>query len=364
VRALEPHRRVVVTGVGAVGPGCVGGAAAVEALVAGLAPKAGRAHLVDDAAIAGLLDDSEERRLSRICRFAVVAARLALRDARRETAEGLGLVLGSEHGDFRSTIAFADGYLDAGPAGLSALLFPSTVMDTMSAAATIAVAAREACLTLNAPTVAGHLAVAQAAAAVASGRLPAALAGGVDEIVDLVQEGLDAFEPSVLRGEGAAFAVLEPLESARARGAPVLGEVMAAAWRALPARPGGVGRLAAAPAIAAALVQAGVPAGRLGFVYTALNGDAPRDAWEAAVVGNGLSARVPPGAALAPGLGQQAALGPLALAAAAWTARTGRLPGDAGPVAAWCPGLVHALARGGNEVAVVVGPPVPRAGEV
>jgi 3-oxoacyl-[acyl-carrier-protein] synthase II len=328
----------------------------VDAFVAGLAPGSAPLRHVDDAAFADLLDEGEARRLSRICRFAVAAARLALRDAGLETAEGLGLVLGSEHGDFHSTIAFADGYLDAGPAGLSALLFPSTVMNTMSAAATIAVAARDACLTLNAPTVAGHLAVAQAAAAVASGRLSAALAGGVDELVDLVQAGLDTFGPSPPRGEGGAFAVLEPLPSARRRGARILGEVCAAAWRALPARPGGVGRLTGSPAIGAALAQADLAAERLGFVYLARNGDEPRDAWERAIVQHGLSSHAPPGAALAGWLGQQAALGPLALAAATWTARTGRLPGAA-PIAAGCPGLVHAVARGGSQVALVVGPP-------
>jgi hypothetical protein len=234
-------------------------------------------------------------------------------------------------------------------------------MNTMSAAATIAVGAREACLTLNAPTVAGPLAIAQAAADVAGARLPGALAGGVDEIVELVEAGLDTFGISPPRGEGGAFAVLEPLGSARRRGARVLGEVRGAAWGALPARPAGVGRRASSPVVGRALAQAGVTAAELGFVYTGDNGDGPRDAWERAILEAALSGHVPPSAALARAAGQQAALGPLGVVAAAWTARTGRVPGG-GRVRPGTPGLVHAVARGGTHVALVIGPP-PAGGE-
>jgi hypothetical protein len=93
-------------------------------------------------------------------------------------------------------------------------------------------------------------------------------------------------------------------------------------------------------------------------VYTGHNGDARRDAWERAVLGHALAGPLPPQAALAPWVGQQAALGPLAVAAAAWTARTGRLPGG-GRIAPGRPGLVHAVARGGSQVALVIGPPPP-----
>jgi 3-oxoacyl-[acyl-carrier-protein] synthase II len=353
------RHRVVLTGMGAVTAAFAGGAAALEAaLSSGIA--AGADRRVPEVAIAGLVDDTEARRLSRICRLAVGAARLALRDAGLTGGDGIGLVLGTEHGDFRSTIAFADGYLDAGPAGLSALLFPSTVMNTMAAATTIAVAARQAAVTLNAPAVAGPLAVAHAAASVASGRQAAVLAGGVDEVVDLVDQVLDALQVTEPRGEGAAFLVLEPLESARARGARVLGEVLGTAWRSLPAHPQGVGRSPASRAVARAAAQAGVSVDRLGWVYTSRNGDAERDAWEADVLADALG-NDRPRTSLVTAFGQQAAAGPLAVAAAAWTARTGSWPArDGGPppdVARSRPGLVHALARGGTHVALVVGPP-------
>ena len=46
----------------------------------------------------------------------------------------------------RSTLAFADGYLARGASGLSPLLFPNTVMNTMAAATAIALAVAAAAL--------------------------------------------------------------------------------------------------------------------------------------------------------------------------------------------------------------------------
>jgi 3-oxoacyl-(acyl-carrier-protein) synthase len=355
-------RRVVVTGVGAVTGAFSGGAAALDAFLARPAGVPANAPArIADSVLSGLVDETEARRLSRICQYAVAAARLALVDAGLAGPDGpgdVGLVLGTEHGDFHSTIAFADGYLHGGATGLSALLFPSTVMNTMAAATTIAVAAREGSLTLNAPGVAGHLAVAHAAAAVAAGRLPVALAGGVDAHVDLVQEALIFFGMTEPRGEGAAFLVLEPLPVARSRGATVHGEVLGTAWRALPARPQGVGRSTASRAVARAAAQAGLGVERLAWVYGSASGDGARDAWERAVLREAFGGRRVPEVALASRLGQHAGLGPLSVAAAARTARTGRTPGsDNGGGAAGAPGLVHALARGGTHVALVIGPP-------
>src|SRR5229473_1903515 len=142
-------RRVVVTGVGFVTPAVAGGV------------------------LAGLIEQDEARRLSRVCQLAVAAGRLALADAGREGADGLGMIVGTEFGDLASTLGFVDGFLRRGPQGLSALLFPNTVMNAMAATATIAVRARELSLTLNAPTVAGELAVACAAALIRAGRVEA-----------------------------------------------------------------------------------------------------------------------------------------------------------------------------------------------
>jgi 3-oxoacyl-[acyl-carrier-protein] synthase II len=289
-----------------------------------------------------------------VCRLTIAAARLALAEARLDPTVERGLVVGSELGDFTSTIAFADGYLARGPAGLSALLFPSTVMNTMAATTAIAVGARGFTLTLNVPTIAGQLAVARAAAAIARGRADTVLAGGVDELDPLVAEMLDALGDDGVRGEGAAFLVLEAEPTARARGATMLGRIAGVAWRALPARPWGVGRRVASRAIGEALARAERTAPA--WLYTSASGDRPLDAWESRVLAAALGPPAVPSVSLGPLLGHHAGLGVLHAAAAAWTARGGWLPDAAGgrPAHVRGGGLVHGLARGGGHVALAV----------
>jgi len=356
---VQPRRAVVITGVGVVNAALVGASPALGAWLArpraaARVPVGGRPTArLPEATLAGLIDPGEARRLSRVCQLTIAAARLALAESGVDPVRGLGLVVGSELGDFTSTIAFADGFLARGAAGLSPLLFPNTVMNTMAATTAIAVASRELSLTLNVPTVAGELAVARGAAAVAGGRVDAVLAGGVDELDPLVAEMLHVLGDEAGRGEGATFLVLEAEETARARGAAALGRIEGGAWRSLPARPWGVRRGAASRAIDEACARAG---GRApGWVYGSASGDTARDAWEARVLLKALGGPRPT-ASLAALLGQHGGLGALRVAAAAWTARSGLLPDDAGgpPARVSGPGLVHGLARGGGHVALMI----------
>jgi 3-oxoacyl-[acyl-carrier-protein] synthase II len=339
---------VLITGVGVIHDSVIGGAHALAGALAASAPD--RRPI---GALPGeLIDETEARRLSRVCQLAVAAGRLAVADAGLEPGAELGLIVGTEFGDFTSTRAFADGFLTAGPAGLSALLFPNTVMNTMAAATTIALTARAPSLTLNARIVAGELALARAAAAVAAGRARTLVAGGVDQVEPLVAEALPALDEPAVEGEGATFLVLECSEAARARGARVLGRIVGAASRALPARPHGVGRHDRSRAIPAALDAAGLDARAIAWVYDSASGDPARDAWQARLLARALAPAEPPQASLRPRLGAHAAVGALTVAAAAWTTGAGRLPW--GGAAAGGPGLVYGIARGGTEVALVV----------
>jgi 3-oxoacyl-[acyl-carrier-protein] synthase II len=360
------RHRVVITGVGSIGAPFSGGSPALGASLANPQPCFG---VLAPGALAGVLDGVDARRLSRVCQFAVAAARLATTDA-GDTEAPLGVVVGTELGDLRSTRGFADGYLSRGPGGLSALLFPNTVMNTMAAATSIALQARGLSLTINAPGIPGELAVARAAASIAAGRASRLLAGGADELDPYVVEVLERLGVEARgRGEGASFLMLESLHHARARHARVLGEIKAVATGALPARAFGVGRTHHSRAVAVALERAGCRAEEVGWVYGSLGGDRARDRWERAVLGAALAPHRPPLAALGCFWGQHAGLGILRVAAAAWTARSGLLPLTAGPhgdspganIAITRvvpgPGLVHGVARGGAHAAIIVGPP-------
>jgi 3-oxoacyl-(acyl-carrier-protein) synthase len=371
-------RRVVVTGMGTVNAFTAGGSEAVAGALAlgrsAIAPVTAfpvngspsrLAAQVEPGTLGALIDGDRGRRLSRVCQLTVAACELAVRDAGVSAGVGLGIVVGTEHGDFRSSKDFASGYLERGPAGLSPLMFPNTVMNTMASIAAISIGAKGPSITLNQPTVAGDLAIARASALVMAGRADAVLAGGVDEICEAVYlqlaemgalspmrgreaEGCRPYEPThngPVLGEGATFLVVEDLAAARRRGATVLAEVVEAAWGNVPASPH-----AAHPALPdrdspVCLLLRRSAETQMAFTrsYGSGNGDPAIDDWERALLGHDLGPELVPPVSLARLFGQHAGLGALRAGAAALDAARG-----IGPV------LVHGIARGGCRVAMIV----------
>ncbi|MGH7320993.1 MAG: beta-ketoacyl synthase N-terminal-like domain-containing protein, partial [Candidatus Rokuibacteriota bacterium] len=359
----EPAERVVVTGVGTVSALGVGGATVLrEALHAGV-PRIGpvrafstagcSSHLGGEVGeLSPYLDPQEARRLARVSQFVVVAARLALEDAGLEVGRvaQLGLVLGSAYGDFRSSEAFAQGYLERGPLGLSPVVFPNTVMNTMAAQAAILVAARGPMLTVSEPGIAGELAVARGASLIQAGRARVVLAGGADELCPILYQelarlgtlsprpsGPEACRPfdrranGSVRGEGATMVVLEAADHAETRQARIYGELTGVAWGNLPAPAHGVpAPCRRDPAvIRRALQLAGVGPADVDAVYLSGTGEPEQDACELDLVARAFAAPATPPrlTALTPLAGDHAGLGALRVAAAAAiTLPTGWLP--------------------------------------
>src|SRR4029450_9328814 len=145
---------------------------------------------VDAPTLASLIDRDAARRLSRICRLALGACMLAVRDAGVPSGPGLGIVVGTGDGDFTASRDVAHGFLTRGPGGLSPMIFPNTVMNTMAAIAAIAIGAKAPSVTVNQSTLAGDLAVARGARLIADGRATAVVAGGVDELFQEVYQRL------------------------------------------------------------------------------------------------------------------------------------------------------------------------------
>ena len=378
-------RRVVVSGLGTVNASTAGGR---EALAGALA--LGRSAIapvksfavdgcastlgaeVDETTLASLVDRDAARRLSRICRLSLAACVLAVRDAGVAGGSGLGIVVGTEYGEFTSSRDFAHGVLRRGPGGLSPMIFPNTVMNTMASIAAIAIGAKAPSVTVNQATLAGDLAVVRGARLIADGRAEAVVAGGVDELFEDVYRRLSqmgALSPMVsegasagpegcrpfaadhngpVLGEGATFLVLEEREAARARGARVLAEITAAASGNVPTAPhtGGPRRHDRASPVARLLRARGGAA--VARCYGSANGDPAVDDWERALLTRDLAgarAGLLPPTALAPLFGQHGGLGALRAGAAALDAERG-----ASSV------LVHGIARGGCRIALVLEP--------
>jgi 3-oxoacyl-[acyl-carrier-protein] synthase II len=406
--ALLPPCHAVITGIGCVSPFGVGGFRAVASLlranasaiapIRGFTTEAFSHHLGAEVSATNLVEDEEGRRWSRVSQMTVAACRQAVADARLSAPEALhsfGLVIGTEFGDLQSTEAFHAGFLQRGPRGLRAFLFPNTVMNSMAGIASLALGIKGPILTLNQAGVAGELAVIRALSLLAANRTRAVIACGVDELFSVLYDGLgrlhalspcdkgeEACRPFDRRhngpvvGEGATAVVLETLEHAQARQATILAEVYGAGWGAITTRPHRyptlpqlhhrlLGQMFASAARSPADVR---------VAYLSGSGDPQHDTAELALVTEAFGSARPLLTSVTHLCGEYGSVGALRVASAAVTAREGVVPTlsyldqpirsdvrfakqseslSSGVI------LVHGLARGGVQVALLIGPPSP-----
>ena len=282
------------------------------------------------------------RRIDRIGRLAVSCCRLALDDAGLAAgsavpAEEIAIALGSQTAGVHTLIDYLDRLLAQGAPGASALDFSNTVGNAAASLCAIELGLRGANVTLNSKEASGLAAIAFAASLLQSGAARAVVSGGVDDVEATfftahesfralafdegsgeVSRPFDRRRNGFVLGAGGFLAVFETRDSARARGASVLGELCAVGAASAPCR---LNEWPEDPAPLArcmreALGQAGVEPGDVAVVFASANSTQALDCVEAAALADVFGPRAVPVTSLKGALGESGSSGGAGLLAA------------------------------------------------
>ncbi len=319
--------RVAVTGIGLVTPlgsdrdGCLDRLLAGETAIGPVTGFSSR-HL--GAELTGfrpgeVLSARNRRRMDRLSQMAAGAARMAVDNAglpvESDGRDRIGVLLGTAFGATDVAAGFARTLFTDGPKSVSPMMVPNIVMNAPAGHTAIELGLRGINATVNHREASAETAIAYAAAEIQRGRADAILAGGTDLISPVMLEVLDRFAAlapaahgsaaarpfdrdrrGMVAGEGAGVLVLEPLDRAIERGAPVYGEILGWGMSASPAPPTDWPTDPRGPvlAIRRALSAAGIGPDRIDLVMASANGGRRLDQLEADallnVFGDGSSA--------------------------------------------------------------------------
>lgn len=300
-----PRRRVVVTGLGAVTPLGLSVEEFWQGLVNGRSG-IGPMTLCDPSdfpcRIAGevkgfdphlYLDKKEARRSARFTQLAVAATAEALRHARltinSHNAERTGVLLGNGNGGFPTIEEETRVLYLEGPRRVNPLLMPLELPNMAACQVSLTFGLKGYNSTVITACAAATQAIGDAAEVIRRGKADAMVAGGTEAGISRLglagfcglkalstrnaepqraSRPFDAERDGFIPAEGAAVLVLESLEHASARSAPILAEVAgygasADAYHLVAPDPTGDG---AARAIREALADAGLPLEAIGYV--------------------------------------------------------------------------------------------------
>jgi 3-oxoacyl-[acyl-carrier-protein] synthase II len=313
--------------------------------------------VIDPAVLRHAVSDRPSPTIDKIGLLAVLGSRRAL--AAAAFADGppadLGVVLGTMFSGAHTIGEFDRRAQTAGPGLASPLDFANTVLNAAAGQAAIRLSLRGLNTTISGGHTSGLQAVGYGSELVGSGRAPALLAGGAEELavesyLGFCRAGLmcgtngrpghvpvpfDARRTGCALGEGAGFVLMESASAAAERGARVRGEI-AAFWSETDPDAftrGFCGSATIASSIRAALDRAGVRPQEIDAVSAAANGSYTGDSEESDALGDVFGARVPPPAvtAIKSVLGETlGASGPLQVIAMCEAMNDSRLPGIRG----------------------------------
>jgi 3-oxoacyl-[acyl-carrier-protein] synthase II len=297
-------RRVVVTGLGAVTPVGNDARSTWEAAVAG---KSGIDFIrsfdadgfpvriaaeVKDFDPSTVATPKEVRKLDRNVLLSLAAAKEAVGDAGLDAVYDsmrVGIVFGTAIGGFLGIMEQADVIRDRGADRVSPFFIPSVLVDSASGQLAISLGYRGPNYAPVSACATGSTAVGEGAEIVRRGDADAILAGGAeacmhplilagfcamrglaaeDEHPPRASRPFDATRSGFVMGEGACVLVLEELEAARKRGAPVYAEILGHgasndAYHMAAPEPEATG---VAEMMRAALARAGVEREQVGYI--------------------------------------------------------------------------------------------------
>ena len=258
------RRRVVITGVGTISPLGEDTAATWAGLMAGRSGVGPTTHFdasdlkvricaqVDGFDPVGRFGRRDARRMDRYAQLSLAAADEAMASAglvvTKENAPLIGAVIGSGVGGIGTIFETHDVLRDQGPRRVGPFAIPMMLADTAPGQIAIKYGLRGPNFAIVAACASGANAIGEAAAVIRRGAAEAMVTGGADAA--LVRTAIGAFinmgalttqwndEPQrasrpfdanrsgFVAGEGAGVLVLESLEFARRRGAPILAELL------------------------------------------------------------------------------------------------------------------------------------------
>lgn len=361
-----PAMRIVITGLGMVTPFGTETASFADALGAGrtaVAPltqfdtsgcAARCAASVQDFDASRWIPPLKARRMDMTSQYAIAAAAQALADAGIgagvEPRDDAGVAIGTYTGGGSRTEEFLEGMFRLGPIGAPALLFNATVANVAASLIGLELKFRGPNITISHKEVSGLTAAAHAVDLLRAGQATTIVAAGVDALYPLFfrvhdhfgvlshgngrPEGSRPFDVTrngFVLGEGAYAAIFETETAAAARGARVIAELLAvecggsrAGVNQWPTQSADLARV-----MHRALSAAGLAPDDVAVVYASANSTV-LDAVEAAAIGEVFGSPGPPVTTVKGALGECAANGSGAIAAAIVCGRRGLVPPIAG----------------------------------
>ena len=292
-------KRVVITGLGVVSPIGIGKETFWQNLIAGKSGVGPIAHFdatayssqiaaeVKDFNPGDYLDKKEARRLVRFIQFAVAASQLAVKDAaltiNSDNATEIGVLIGSGIGGLQMLEEQCKILLEKGPDKMSPFTVPYMIADMAAGFVSILLGAKGPNSCVVTACASGSHSIGEAFRLIQRGYAQAMIAGGTEACITplgvgsfcaaraLTNNGSRPFDKKrdgFVIGEGAGTVILEELERAQNRGAPIYAEIVGYgmsgdAYHITAPAPGGDG---AVRSMRAALKDAELPPEKIEYI--------------------------------------------------------------------------------------------------